>query len=133
MKKMILTLLATAFLMTGAYHLSKPASAGTLPGEDQNVEEVCRDNLKFENFVKALNEDGVKVRPLTEPELTYLIKTKGEPPVAPPYSINIAETEDNSMLVIVQNGCIVGKLGPLPTFIMQGLLGSTPATDQQVN
>lgn len=118
---MILSLIATAFLMTAAYQISRPAVAQTA------TEDTCRENLNFNLFVEALAKDGVKVRPLNADELKFLIETKGEPPVAPPYEINIAETEDNSMLVIVQKECIVSKLGPLPTFIMRGILGTTEA------
>lgn len=117
MLKTVFGIFAAAFLLLGAYNYAKA--------------DDCRDNLKFTNFVAAMNEDKIPVRPLTEVELKFLLETKGPPPVEAPFEISLVETEDNSMLLIVKDGCIVGKLGPLPTFLMQGILGTTKAgTDQ---
>ena len=114
-------ILATAFLMGGVYQLVKPAIA-----EPQAVEEVCRENLNFALFVEAISKEGT-VRPLNDAELAYLLKTKGEPPVEKPYSINLVRVGDDGMLIIEKGNCIVAKLGPMPAFLLDGILGATKA------
>lgn len=82
----------------------------------------------FDTFVSEATKDiTVNVRPITAPEQASLFAKIGPPPVTEPYELDVAKSDTSGVVVIVQDNCIVGKVGPLPILILNNALGESGA------
>lgn len=94
--------------------------AMTLPAR---AEECANPLDKFTDAVVSANPEQNKVAPLSKDERNAIIARYGNPPVEGEFDLAIGTTKDFGMVLIIQNSCIVGKIGPLPIAMMNFILG----------
>ena len=108
--KKLLAILGAAFIFFGAYSFARSECA-----------------QPFDAFVEAVQNESPNntVRPITPAEKAVLYAKHGPPPIEEPFDINIARAPTSGMIVLVKEGCIVGHVGPVPSFVLNTMLGLT--------
>ena len=84
----------------------------------------------FDAVRAAADSQNVALTELTDAEMASLLNKKGPPPNAEEgkaIRVYVARVGDNSVLLIEQDGCFLNRLGPLPTPVLNDLIGSTQA------
>lgn len=94
--------------------------AMTIPAK---ADECSNPLEKFIEAVTSADPDHNKVAPLSKDERDAIILRYGPPPVEGDFEFSIGTTADFGMVLIIQNSCIVGKIGPLPIQMINSILG----------
>lgn len=121
MMKTIVSILAAAFLLTGAYSFARaePVDGSECVGQVT----VLAENLQVGQ------ELGGTITQITDAELSVLIERKGPPPIVPPFILSLAINGDRSMgmLIFHDGDCIKLPVGPAPLVDVNRFLGRVEA------
>lgn len=118
--------IATALIAGGTYAFSATPAA-----EEANTPaEVCKVAPATET-IKRLTEGGATATPVSQGEVNKLVESKGSPPGADgkPFTIIRLDLNDYSALLVVQGDCINDKVGPVPSQLIDNVLGSVKAQE----
>lgn len=102
------------------------AGAGYAFSEDAQVCKVA----PLVGTVEQLTKGGAVVSPVSDGEVAHLTDSKGQPPGADgqPFKVMRIDMNDFSALIIVQGDCINDKIGPVPSQLIDNVLGSVKAS-----
>lgn len=80
--------------------------------------------------IAHLTEGGAVATPVSDGEVAKLVDAKGLPPGAEgkPFTVIRVDMNDFSALLVVQGDCINDKVGPIPSQLIDNVLGSVKAS-----
>lgn len=117
MKNILIATAIAAGVIFGAYNIARADDAPS-----------CK--VASVSALDTLKEGGLIISDVSAGEVKALVDAKGTPPGAgdQPFTVKRVDAEDKSMLVIIQGDCINDKLGPVPSQLINNVLGSVKAS-----
>ena len=116
--KTIFGILAAAFLLLGAYNVAKAC--------DNPLSDLTD---RVENLQKADPKRDIKAFKIDEAQKAKLNEALPIP-AEPPYDVTVIEVDDNAIIAVSKDGCLVATSGVLPRQPLENIIGIAHAEAQ---